>query len=371
MPESSHSISRRQFARVATATGLTLLAGRPALAKDPTPPKQRLKLGFDNFAVRSYGWKAQQLIDYAARLKLDSLLISDLKAFENLQDNHLGDLRARATDHGLQLHVGTWSICPTSKSFKPDWGTADEHLALGIRVAQGLGSPVLRVVLGTQEDRLTKGDIDARIKDTVTVLRGARTQARDAGVRIAMENHAGDMHSRELVRLIEEAGKDFVGANIDSGNAAWALEDPLSNLEVLAPYALTTSLRDTAVWPSLHGITAQWAAMGDGMVDWKPYFARFAQLCPETPVHIETISGFPRELRTKDAKFWQAWPQGKPESFARFSAWAATGQPRPPHRAPTGVDKTLAEQNYQRDELERSLRYCRSLGLGRRGASPQ
>lgn len=186
-----------------------------------------------------------------------------------------------------------------------------------------------------------------------------------------MENHAGDMHSLELVRLIEAAGKDFVGANIDSGNAAWALEDPLSNLEVLAPYAVTTSLRDTAVWPSQHGITAQWTAMGEGMVDWKRYFARFAELCPETPVHIETISGFPRELRIRDDQFWRAWPRGKPASFDRFVAWAATGQPREPHQLPQGMDKKLAEQSYQREELERSLRYCRSLGLGRCGVSPQ
>ena len=60
-----------------------------------------------------------------------------------------------------------------------------------------------------------------------------------------MENHAGDMHSLELVRLVEEAGKDWVGVNMDSGNAVWTLEDPFENLKNLAPYVLTTSLRDT------------------------------------------------------------------------------------------------------------------------------
>ena len=34
----------------------------------------------------------------------------------------------------------------------------------------------------------------------------------DAGLKIAIENHAGDMQARELKMLIEEAGKDFVGA---------------------------------------------------------------------------------------------------------------------------------------------------------------
>ena len=363
-----NSISRRRFVRVAAAASLGLLAGSAAVADDAARPPQRLKLGFDNFSLRSMDWKAPALIDYAAELKVDSLFISDLNALESLEASHLGKLRARAVDRGLQIHVGAWSICPTARQFKKDWGTAAELLTLGIRVAKDLGSPVLRVILGTHEDRLSAGGIEARIKDTVAVLQEAKTRAQDAGVRIAMENHAGDMHSRELVQLIEAAGKDFVGANIDSGNAAWALEEPLSNLEILAPYALTTSLRDTAVWPSQHGVTAQWTAMGDGMVDWKKYFTRFAELCPDTPVHIETISGFPRELRVNDEQFWQGWPQGKPAGYDRFITWAATGQARKPHKLPEGVDKKLAQQRYEREELEQSLRYCKSLGLGRRNA---
>ena len=72
--------------------------------------------------------------------------------------------------------------------------------------------------------------------------------------------------SLELVRLVEEAGKDWVGVNMDSGNAVWTLEDPFENLKNLAPYVLTTSLRDTMAWPSENGYTAAWTAMGEGLV---------------------------------------------------------------------------------------------------------
>jgi len=335
------SVSRRQFNRLLAAGGMGMLAGGMVRADKPESPP-RLKLGFDNFAVRSQGWKGPELIDYAAKLNVDSLLISDLAALGGLDDTHLTDLRKRAADHGIGLQVGTWSVCPTSTQFKKDWGNANEHLALGIRVARSLGSPVLRVILGNHQDRLTDGGIDARIRDTVEVLKSARSRAMDSHVRIAMENHGGDMHSLELVRLIEAAGKDFVGANLDSGNAAWALEDPLSNLENLGPYAATTSLRDTAVWPSEHGVTVQWTAMGEGMVDWKQYFRRFADLCPDTPVHIETISGFPRELRINEDAYWRAWPRGKPGNFGTFLAWAKTGRPREPYTPPKGMDKQTA-----------------------------
>ncbi|GIW79885.1 MAG: hypothetical protein KatS3mg105_1692 [Gemmatales bacterium] len=356
-------LSRREFVgTLATAVGLPAMAS----GKDEKQKKQPLKLGLDNFAVRAFNWKDKQLIDYAASLKLDCLFITDLYAFASLEDGHLREVKKYADDRGIELYVGTWSICPTSTRFKKDWGTAEEHLALGIRVAKALGSPVIRVILGTGEDRRTPGGIDARIKDTIKVLHASRKLAKDNGVKVAVENHAGDMHSLELVRLIKEAGTDFVGANMDAGNAVRTLEHPLDNLENLGPYALTTSLRDTAVWKSANGVTMQWTAMGEGMVDWKQYFKRFAELCPEVPVNIETISGGNTELAIKDEEFWKAWPKGKPKGFERFLAWAEKGKPRPPRRRPRGVDPKVADQQYQRAELERSIAYCKSIGLGRK-----
>src|SRR6185436_19433151 len=101
---------------------------------------------------------------------------------------------------------GSWSICPTSKAFKGEWGSAEEHLTLGIQMAKALGSPVFRVILGTGEDRKTPGGIEARMADTVKVLKSCRSKAIDAGVKVAIENHAGDMQAWELAGLIEEAG---------------------------------------------------------------------------------------------------------------------------------------------------------------------
>jgi len=178
------SINRRGFVKSFALAGSGLAVGLGALARNsaPAPNRRNIKLGLDNFSVRALGWKAPRLIDYAAELKTDSLFITDIYAFEKFDEEYLGDLRKRAADQGLQIHLGSWSICPSSKAFKKDWGTAEEHLRLGIRMAKALGSPVFRVVLGTGEDRLTDGGIEARIADTVHVCRACRSQAMDAGV---------------------------------------------------------------------------------------------------------------------------------------------------------------------------------------------
>jgi len=354
------SLNRRTFlaSLATTSAGMALF---PAALTAQSATAKKLKLGFDNFSVRAMGWKAPALLDYAASLKLDSILISDLDAYDSLEDAQLKEVKAKADALGIQIHAGTWSICPTSKFFKNKWGTAEEHLTLGIRVAKTLGSPVIRCILGMGDDRKTAGGIEARIEDTVKVCKACRSRAMDAGVQIAIENHAGDMQAWELVTLIEAAGKDYVGATLDSGNATWTMESPMASLEILGPYTLSTGIRDSMIWEYEEGAKVQWTAMGDGLVDWKAYFERFAELCPNVPVHLEIISGGARPFPYLKDSFWKEWPKAKAADFAKFLALAKRGKPLESHKSPD----SKAEQDYQREQLERSLTYCKNtLGLG-------
>lgn len=351
--------NRRDFLKsMAAATASMALAGLPQLH---AASGRKLKLGFDNFSVRAMGWKAPALLDYAAAMKLDSVLISDLDAYESLEDKHLKEVRAKAADLGVKVYAGTWSICPTSKAFRDKWGTAEEHLALGIRVAKALGSPVIRCVLGTGQDRRTEGGIEARIADTVKVCKACRSQALDAGVKIAIENHAGDLLAVELRDLVEAAGKDYVGVTYDSGNATWTMEDPLTSFEILAPYTVCTGIRDSMIWEDAEGAKVQWTAVGEGLVDWKAFFGRFAERCPEVSVNLETISGFAYSVPYLKADFWDVWPRARAADLASFVGMAKRGKALPPQRSANRE----AEQAYQKAELERSIAYCRDvLGLG-------
>jgi sugar phosphate isomerase/epimerase len=279
----------------------------------------------------------------------------------------LREIRQKAEAAGLDLYVGSWSICPTSKSFKNNWGTAEEHLRLTIRVAKALGSPVARVVLGSMEDRKSVGGIQARIADTVTVLKACRGDAERAGVKIAVENHAGDLHSWELRQLIEDAGPNFVGANVDSGNAVWTLEDPLDVLETLGPVTISSSLRDFMAWEVPEGAAIQWTAAGDGLMDWKRWAARWSELCPNVPIMIETISGFARTFAYKQPEFWQHYDK-RPEKLAKFEALVKRGKPIAAFENPANPkERTAAQQAYQKSEIEKSIVYLRNeTGLGAR-----
>lgn len=355
-------IPRRQFVASLAAAGMGVaMAGRKARQES----KPRIKLGFDNFSIRAFGWKAPQLLDYAAKLKVDTILFSDLDVYENHGDAALKEIKAKADDLGIEIHAGTGSICPSSGTFNPKWGSAEDHLRLALRVAKALGSPVARCFLGNSEDRKREGGIETHIKNTVKVCKAVRTYAADLGVKIAIENHAGDMQAWELVSLIEEAGKEYVGATLDSGNATWALEDPSVNLEILGPYAVSTGIRDSMVWESADGAVVQWTAMGSGLVDWPAYVKRFAELCPGAPIQLEIISGFNRAFPYLKPEFWKPYPKVRAHEFARFVAMAKRGKARDPFKPPAGQDRKKAEQEFQKSELEKSIQYCKeALGLG-------
>lgn len=208
------------------------------------------------------------------------------------------------------------------------------------------------------------------MKDTVKTCQAVEGFAKDLGVKIAIENHAGDLQAWQLKELIEEAGPDFVGATIDSGNVTWTLEDPLLNLEILAPYVLSSGIRDSMVWESEHGATVQWTAMGEGNIDVKRYAERFAELCPDAPFQLEIISGFARSFDYLKPEFWKGYEDIRGPELASFIRLSKSGKAISPFRPEPGVDRQKANQDYQKAELERSIRFCKeTLKLGRRAVS--
>jgi sugar phosphate isomerase/epimerase len=367
MPSPALPLARRRFLQTIAAAGAANLFPRPMPAVESTASfnPRKIKLGFDNFSIRAFRWKAPQQIEYAASLKVDVLFISDLDSYESLEDGYLRDLAKKARDQGVEIYAGGWSICPSSVFFRKKWGTAEELLATGIRVAQALGSPVFRCILGKADDRKSAGGIEARVDETVKVLKSQRSRALDAGVKIAVENHAGDMQAWELVQLIEKAGPEFVGATMDSGNSTWTLEDPQAALELLGPHALVCGLRDSMVWENADGATVQWTAPGDGLIDWQAYARRFAELCPNTPFTVEIISGLQRSFPYLKPEFWKTYPKARAADFARFLALAKRGHPLEPFKAPEGSDGIPIDEQYQKAQLERALTYLREkIGLG-------
>ena len=326
-----------------------------------------MKLGLDVFSLRFNDWNADELLDYAHGLGVGVVHFSEVHYFESLETGYLEQVKRHAAGLGIDIEVGMASICPTSTSFSPARGSATEQLAEMLRVAALMGSPALRCYMGTNADRHTELPLEAHRVATVATLRSVRSLALDLGVKIAIENHAGDMQGRELAMLIEEAGPDFVGACIDAGNPLWVAESPFVTLEHLAPYVLMCHVRDTALWQHPLGAAAQWVAVGEGTIGLDEWTRIFRARCPNVNYTLEIITCIaPRVLNYLQPEYWSAYPATPAAEFARFLQLVMAGRPytepvltadlrsvAPEYRA------ALALQ--QRVKLEQSVRYCRDV----------
>ncbi len=332
----------------------TFVAAASAALTPPLPAQTNApKLGIDLFSIRSQGWSPFEYLDYAARWKAKVVHFSEIRFIGSLEEAHLKKVRAHAEKLGIELEIGTRSICPTSKAFDASQGTAEEQLTRMIHAARIAGSHLVRAFLGTMADRTGPVPIEGHIENTARVLRNVRSRAQEAGVKIAIENHAGDMQARELKSLIEQAGRDFVGACLDSGNPMWAIEDPHLTLETLAPYTLTSHIRDTAVWRVSEGAAVQWVRMGEGNIRIDEYLRRYLALCPGRAITLEIIVTQPRIFRYMDPKFWEGYRRTPAWEFARFLALAESGSPRQP--GPPVAKEQVASR--EREDLEASLEY--------------
>jgi sugar phosphate isomerase/epimerase len=336
------------------AAGAAALAGR---AVGGAGEGAKVKFGLDLFSLRSQGWTPFQYLDFASKWGMRVVHFSEIRFLGSLEEENLKRVRAHAEKLGIEVEIGMLSICPTSTIFNKSQGTAEEQLTRMAAAARIVGSRIVRCVLGTSADRTGAIPIEGHIENTVQVLHNVRSRIMDVGLKVAIENHAGDMQAREVKMLIEEAGKDFVGSCLDSGNPLWTIEDPHLTLETLAPYVLTSHVRDTAVWNTPQGVAVAWTRMGDGNIGIEDYIREYAARCSGRALSLEIIVTGPRFYNYRDPKFWDAYRKTPAWEFARFLSLADKGTPREAPPRLSGEAATAKEL----EDVEASIRWTKAF----------
>jgi 3-oxoisoapionate decarboxylase len=127
-----------------------------------------------------------------------------------------------------------------------------------------------------------------------------------------VENHK-DFHASELADLLKQLSSPAIGACIDTGNNLALLEEPNSVVETLAPYVVTTHIKDMAVKPGPTGFFMSEVPLGEGILDLQGMIDTIKAANPAATINLEMITRDPLSIDCLTPAYWPTFPD-KPAS---------------------------------------------------------
>ena len=124
-----------------------------------------------------------------------------------------------------------------------------ERFAAEVRTAKRCGAAVFRTVQtsGRRYEALdSAAAFKAFFEQSAKAIELARPVVEQHELRMAIENHK-DLRAEEQRERIEKIGSPFIGVCVDTGNNLALLETPQETVEILAPLAFSTHIKDMGV----------------------------------------------------------------------------------------------------------------------------
>jgi sugar phosphate isomerase/epimerase len=237
-----------------------------------------------------------------------------------------------------------------------------EAYAQAVAVAQSLGATRGRVALlygRRYESFETRGAWDSFVAKWRSTLTRMRPEFNQNPLHIGIENHK-DLLATELAALLTEIDSPHVGACVDFGNNLALLENPDDTIEVLAPHAVTTHLKDMAVRRTESGFELSEVPLGQGVLPLERYVATVRRARPAAPLCLEMITRDPLPVPYKAEPYWVAFDApGRAERVLRFEARVlekATDGPLPHTTGLTAEAQIAAEDEHVAASIEYATR---------------
>jgi 3-oxoisoapionate decarboxylase len=102
---------------------------------------------------------------------------------------------------------------------------------------------------------------------------------------LGIENHK-DWLADDLAAMLAKHSSEYLGVCLDFGNNISLLDDPMHAIEVLAPYTVSTHLKDIAVAPAADGLLLSEVILGEGLLDLPRAISLVRQFRPSTRMSL-------------------------------------------------------------------------------------
>ncbi len=294
-------MKRRTF--ISKTAAATTLMAVPEIAIPDFLKNERMGLSQATYAVR---WKNKEPA-------------AGYPAFENALD--VIDHCIKINGGGTQLGVGGWSK-DFARQVRKKCETHELYFEGQIRLPQDdedisrfendliaskeAGATVNRTVCLSGRRYVNFDSMESFIefkKRSLKSIERAEPLLKKHQLKLAIENHK-DWRADELVEIIQRFDSEWIGVTLDTGNNISFLEDPMYVIETLAPYALSTHIKDMAYTVYDDGILLSEVPLGEGIVDLKKTIDLCKKYNPEITFNLEMITRDPLEVPCLTEKYW-------------------------------------------------------------------
>jgi sugar phosphate isomerase/epimerase len=133
---------------------------------------------------------------------------------------------------------------------------------------------------------------------------------------LGLENHK-DWTVDEMVALFKKYSSEYLGACLDFGNNISLLDEPMEVVEKLAPYTVSTHLKNMGVERHSDGFLLSEMVLDKGFLDLPRMITMVQQARPKTRFSLEMITRDPLHVPCLTDKYWTTFPDRNGRYLAR------------------------------------------------------
>jgi sugar phosphate isomerase/epimerase len=211
-------------------------------------------------------------------------------------------------------------------------GTDTEAFEQALRDAREVGAVALRAAcLGTRryETFSTLEAWQQHLSESHQSIAAALPLLEKYKIPLGLENHK-DWTADEMAALMKQHSSAYLGVCLDFGNNIALLDDPMDAIEKLAPYTVTTHLKDVAVDACSEGFLLSEVLLGAGYLDLPRAIALVRESRPKARFLLEMITRDPLPVRCLTDKYWATFPDRSGLQLARILRFVAAHKPARP-----------------------------------------
>jgi 3-oxoisoapionate decarboxylase len=306
-------------------------------------------LGHDKHLKKHKPLDLFQFMEKCKTAGLDGIQLQD-NQLESFERDYLDKVRRAGDDLQLNLelsHSGSLN---------------DESIGKSVEVASLLNCKIMRTAIGMQLREKSIKTRDAWHKFRELTIKNAQRLAKlgeEYDIKIAIENHFGDVTAAELVEVVEQDNK-HLGVCLDTANSFSVAQDPVETAKILGKYVISSHLKDVLAVETSTGCSVYNVPLGRGHVDLPAIVRAVRENNPDILYTIEMVSGRIFEIPFLEPGFYSGFEERDAVDVVKILRLIRDNPKKVPATFLPLSEFTDDQLEYEESNVKECIEYARS-----------